>query len=210
MTVLSDNELIKRLNKGDLIIHPLLREEQIYGIKIDLRLDNIFSITKDIRQSHYDPRFKRKHTKYTEDFEVPYGQNFILHPGQFILAPLFEYFSIPDDLLGRLDGRSSLARLGIIVHQTAGIVDPGFRGSLTLELSNAGKLPVALYPYMPIATITFERIEGNVNKPYYKQTDPKYLARTIGVDSKLTTDYEMLIINEVHKITENIFKDKDL
>ncbi len=210
MPVLSDADLKKRLNNGDLIIYPLLREEQIYGIKIDLRLDNIFSITKDIRQPYYDPRFKRKYTRYTDDFEVPYGRNFVLHPGQFILAPLFEHFSLPDDLLGRLDGKSSLGRLGIIVHQTAGIVDPGFRGSLTLELSNAGKLPVALYPYMPIATITFETISSVISKPYYKQKDPKYLANTTEVDSRLTTDHEMLIIHKVYETTEKSFKDRDL
>ncbi len=130
MTVLSDIELKVRLDKGDLIIHPLLRAEQIHGIKIDLRLDNIFYLTKDIKQPYYDPIFKKKNIEYTEEFEVSYGQYFVLHPGQFILAPLFEHFSVPDDLLGRLDGRSSLGRLGIIVHQTAGIIDPGFRGSL--------------------------------------------------------------------------------
>lgn len=210
MTVLSDDELKKRLDKGDLIIHPLLRVEQIHGIKIDLRLDNIFYITKDIKQPYYDPRFKEKHIKYTEEFEVPYGQYFVLHPGQFILAPLFEHFSVPDDLLGRLDGRSSLGRLGIIVHQTAGIIDPGFRGSLTLELSNGGKLPVALYPYMTIATVTFEKVEGDVHQPYYKQSDPKYLGKATGVDSRLTTDYEMLIIDQLYKITEKVFKDRDL
>lgn len=206
MTVLSDSELLSNLDSGNLIIHPLLRREQIHGIKIDLRLDNNFFFTKDIKQPYYDPIFKEKNIEYTEEFIIPYGQYFVLHPGQFILAPLFEHFYLPDDLLGRLDGRSSLARLGIIVHQTAGIIDPGFRGSLMLELSNGGKLPVALYPYMTIATVTFEKIEGNVLQPYYKQDDPKYLDKTNGISSRLIKDDEMKIIRKLHDKTKHVFE----
>jgi dCTP deaminase len=210
MTVLSDFELKKRLNKGDLIIHPLLRIEQIHGIKIDLRLDNIFLLTKDIEQSYYDPIIKKKNIEYTEKVEIPYGQYFVLHPGQFILAPLFEHFSVPEDLLGRLDGRSSFGRLGVIVHQTAGIIDPGYRGSLMLELSNGGKLPVALYPYMIIATVTFETIIGDVQQPYYKQSGPKYLDKTTGISSKLSDDPDMVTISKLYTKTKDVFEDSNL
>lgn len=198
MGVLSDTELEKRLS-NDLIIYPRLLSSQVHGIKIDLRLDNTFSIIKDIKKPYYDPIKPLPSDDYLEKTIIPHNNCFILHPGQFILASLFEHFSVPNDLLGRLEGRSSLGRLGIIVHQTASIIDPGYNGSITLELSNAGKLPVALYPLMRIASVTFEKIKAEVKTPYYKQRAAKYQTELSDVGSKLNADIDMKIIEEMHK-----------
>lgn len=158
MSTVSDKDMVKLLKSRELIIHPILDTKQINGGKIDLRLDNIFFFFKRFRRPYYDPTTYvatgQHPEKYCERRTIEYGTPFILHPGHYALAPLFEFVRLPRNLIGRLDGRSSLGRLGIVVHSTAGSVDPGYSGPLIMELSNNGMLPVALYPLMRIATLT--------------------------------------------------------
>jgi dCTP deaminase len=170
LAVLSDKEICERLHKRNLVIHPLLHEiTQVQGCKVDLRLSGIFYEVKHSAVESYDPLFPQE-DDYRREMILPVGEPYILHPGMLALAPTFENISMPRDLLGILQGRSSLGRLGIIVHATAGFVDPGYKGSLTLELSNLGHLPVALYPLNRAAAIAFIKISGNVKQAYFDET----------------------------------------
>lgn len=167
--VLSDEEILKRLDReNDLRIHPLLYKDiQISGCKVDLHLSGIFYEIKHSAIEVHDP-LNLDETDYRRKLVLPLGKPYTLHPGMFTLAPTYENISMPDDLLGILQGRSSLGRLGIIVHATASFIDPGYKGTITLELSNLGHLPVNLYTLGPVATVAFIKIAGKVKNPYGK------------------------------------------
>ena len=154
--VLSDRDILQRLGR-DLIIHPLLDLSQVHICKVDLRLDTVFFEVQASALAAYDQLFKPV-AEHRRRVELPPGVPYVLHPGQLALAPTYEHVSLPNDLLGLLQGRSSLARLGVVVHATAGFVDPGFKGPLTLELSNLGDLPVKLYPLSRVAAIAFIKL----------------------------------------------------
>jgi len=194
MPVLSDKEMLKWLKSRKLIIHPILDNEQVHGGKVDLRLDNIFYLIGRFKRPYYDPMEHipsegQEPEKYAEKRIVPYGKPFILHPNDYALAPLFEFVRLPKDIMGRLDGRSSLGRLGIVVHSTAGSVDPGYKGHLTMELMNNGMLPVALYPLMRVATLILTSMISEAMRPY----EGKYgkLVDFVSVESKLHRDPEL-------------------
>ncbi len=199
MAVLSDEEIEKYLKSGDLIIHPLLQRDQIRGARVDLRIDNVFYLIRRIDIESYDAmrlaRGEVSHVDYLEKHVVPYNDAFILHPGDFALAPTFEALHIPNILLGELDGRSSLGRLGIIVHVTAGSIDPGFGGPLILELANLGRIPVKLFPMMRVASIKFVRIEGEVHRPY----KGKYagIENLLPPSSRLHEDEELTVLAKI-------------
>ena len=170
--ILSDTEIKKLIYKGELIIAPILRKKvQIHGAKIDLRLDNIFKRIKSEKKTYQDISTSDLDV---EKITVPYSGKFILHPNDFVLGQTFELINLPENIMGRLGGRSSMARKGVIVHATADIVDPGFQGVLTLELSNIGKIPVLLRPLHRVACISFEEIKGKVTKTYMQQEKPKF------------------------------------
>lgn len=177
MTVLSDTEIRAKLDSGEIVIYPLLDSRQIHETKVDLRLDNVIYLIRHIETPYYDPMvyvnssYKEEPADYTEPHIIPFGKGFTLHPNEFALAPAFEFVKLSEGLVGRLDGRSSLGRLGIQVHSTAGMVDPGYTGPLVVELANVGKLPVMLYPLMRIATISIETIEGKVENSYNVNRD---------------------------------------
>lgn len=198
---LCDKELIVELKKN-LIVHPILSiKQQVHGIKIDLRLDNVIYTTKKTIQPYYDPK-KDDDRDYREKIVIPYDKPFIIHPNELLLAPLFETICVPNDMVGYLEGRSSLGRLGIIVHITAPIVDPGFSGIISLELSNLGNFPVALYPLMRVAAISFERIPYP-STPYASQEKPKYQYDIEGASSRLSKDIDLEIISHIdHKSSE--------
>ena len=148
-------------------MHPILSNKQVAGTKIDLRIDNIFYLIGRIAINAYDPKelHKKKFApQYLEKHVVAYGTPFVLHPGELVLAATFESLRIPRNLVGILDGRSSLGRLGVLVHITAASVDPGFTGPLIAELLNVGRMPVDLYPLMRIGALTLATIEGNTSE----------------------------------------------
>ena len=126
--------------------------------------------------THVNPREGLKE-ELTELITVPENKPFIIHPNEFVLAITREYVKIPGDLMARLDGRSSLGRLGIIVHSTAGSVDPGFEGKITLEVTNIARVPVQLWPGMKICRLTFETLTSESEMPYNKRKDSKYLGQ---------------------------------
>lgn len=133
---------------------------------VDLRLGREFRVFRNYRLPYID--VKQEMPQLTDLEVIDEETPFILHPGEFVLAVTLERVAIPDDLVGRLDGKSSLGRLGLIVHSTAGFVDPGFQGRLTLELTNVANLPVTLYYGMPVSQISFSRLSTPADNPYGK------------------------------------------
>lgn len=161
--ILSDRTIRERLAEGRIVIDPLDRS-CIQPSSVDLHLAASFLVFRNSRIPYVDVR---KPMEGLTDMLIVEGDDaFILHPGEFVLASTSEIVGIPDDLVGRLDGKSSLGRCGLLIHSTAGYVDPGFRGRLTLELSNVANLPIALYPGMKIAQISFHQMTSPAERVY--------------------------------------------
>jgi dCTP deaminase len=176
------------MQAGKIRISPELPPEQWGSCSVDFRLGAEFSVFEHSRHAFIDLRQKGAIQDIMSTVVVKPGDAFILQPREFALAITEETLELDDDVLGRLEGRSSLGRIGIIVHGTAGLFDPGWRGKATLELSNLGRMPVALYPGMRICSFTFEQLSSPVSVPYYKKAGNKYAGQTSPVASKLTTE----------------------
>ncbi|MBN2646936.1 MAG: dCTP deaminase [Thiotrichales bacterium] len=191
---LSDRDIIKYLNAGKIQIDPMPPESKIKGISVDLRLDNKFRVFNDHTAPYIDlsgPRDEMQRIMDTvmgDEIEIAEGQAFFLHPGELALAATYESLSIPDDLVGWLDGRSSLARLGLMVHVTAHRIDPGWQGQIVLEVFNSGKLPLALRPGMDICAINFETLSSASSTPYNKRQDAKYRNQKGPTASRINQD----------------------
>ena len=188
--VLSDVDIRRYIELGKIRISPALPPEQFGSCSIDFRLGAEFSIFEHSRYPYIDVRDKGAIQDLMRTVHVNEGEPFILQPREFALAITEESLELDDDVLGRLEGRSSLGRIGIIVHGTAGLFDPGWRGKATLELSNLGIMPVALYPGMRICSFTFEQLSSAVSVPYYKKKGNKYAGQQQPLASKLTTEIE--------------------
>ena len=161
--VLSDKSIGEEVASGRLVIEPF-DPDCVQPASVDLHLDRRFRAFRTSRQAFVDVREPSE--DLTELVEIEAEEPYIIHPGEFVLGSTIETVTLPDDLVARLDGKSSLGRLGLVVHATAGYVDPGFSGKLTLELSNAGKMPIALHYEMRIAQISFLRLSTPVERPY--------------------------------------------
>lgn len=161
--VLSDRDIKQELKEGRISIEPL-KEKDIQPASVDVRLGSHFRIFRNSSHAYIDP--EKEQPDLTEEIIVPDDQAFILHPGQFALGTTFEKVTLPDDILGKLEGKSTLGRLGLMIHSTAGYVDPGWSGELTLELSNVATLPIRLRPQMRIGQLSFERMTSPVERPY--------------------------------------------
>ncbi len=184
--ILSDRDIKKHLEEGSLkIIPPPDLTVQLGACKIDLRLGNDFCIFEHSKYPYIDLRDCVQIEAVMKKVHVPDNESFIMQPGEFVLATTIERLEIPDDLVGHVDGRSSLGRLGIIIHGTSSIFDPGWRGNATLELSNIGRMPVALYPGMRICSFTFETLSSPAEVPYYKKPKAKYLEQKGAEPSRL-------------------------
>ena len=161
--VLSDRTIKEELDKGRIVIEPL-DPSCIQPASVDLHLGDQLLVFLNYTRPFIDVR---EHLgDLTESVWIADDKPFMLHPGQFVLATLLEYIEIPDDLLGRLDGKSSLGRIGLLIHSTAGFIDPGWRGRLTLELSNVANLPITLYKGMKIGQVSFMRLTTPSETPY--------------------------------------------
>jgi len=183
--VLSDRDIKIALQSGKIKIDPAPDlEVQLGSCSIDLRLGNAFRIFESGVHSLIDLK-QSSATEFTKEVIVEEGKAFIIQPGDFVLGTTVERLEVPDDLLGCLEGRSSIGRLGIIIHSTAASVDPGMRGHITLELANMGKLPVALYPNMRICSISFEQLSSPAEVPYYKKKMAKYVGQKGPGESKI-------------------------
>ena len=184
--VLSDVDIKRYIEQGKIRISPALPPEQYGSCSVDFRLGPEFSIFEHSRYAYIDLRDRGAIQDLMRSVTVPPGEPFVLQPHEFVLAITEETLELDDDVLGRLEGRSSLGRIGIIVHGTAGLFDPGWRGKATLELSNLGRMPVALYPGMRICSFTFEQVSTPVSVPYYKKAGNKYAGQTSPLASRLT------------------------
>ncbi|MFI7677054.1 dCTP deaminase [Actinophytocola sp. NPDC049390] len=161
--LLSDGDLRKELASGRLGLDPL-DEAMIQPSSIDVRLDRFFRVFNNTKYTHIDPR--QQQDDLTAPVETVDDQPFVLHPGEFVLGSTFESVNLPDDLAGRLEGKSSLGRLGLLTHSTAGFIDPGFTGHITLELSNVANLPITLWPGMKIGQLCLFRLTSPAENPY--------------------------------------------
>jgi dCTP deaminase len=161
--ILSDRDIRAAIDSGRIGIEPFA-ERDVQPSSVDLRVDRFFRTFHNARHPFID--VKRPMDDLTELVEVDESEAFILHPGEFVLGSTREYVRLPDDLVARLEGKSSLGRLGLLIHSTAGYVDPGFEGHLTLELSNVAHLPITIYPGMRIGQISFFRLSSPADRPY--------------------------------------------
>jgi dCTP deaminase len=161
--LLSDRDLRKELDSGRLGLDPW-DEAMLQPSSIDVRLDRFFRVFQNSRYTHIDPAIQQD--ELTTPVETAEGDNFVLHPGEFVLGSTFEQVGLPDDLAGRLEGKSSLGRLGLLTHSTAGFIDPGFTGHITLELSNVANLPITLWPGMKIGQLCLFRLSSPAERPY--------------------------------------------
>ena len=165
MAILSDKDIKEYLKEDKIGIEPLKDEKQIQPSSVDLRLGDEFKVFKVIRKPYIDPKDEEDVSSYMESTTVKEGEAFIIHPNEFALATTLEYVKLPDDLVARVEGRSSMGRLGVTMHVTAGFIDPGFEGKITLEISNIGAMPVALYPGQRVCQIVFETMTSPAEKP---------------------------------------------
>jgi dCTP deaminase len=189
--ILSDRDLRERLERGNIKIEPLLDPEiQIQPASIDLRLGLDFQTFNFTQLALIDPLDPESFAHLTTLVHLTEDDRFIVHPGQFILATTLEHVEVPGDLVARLEGRSSVGRLGIVIHSTAGYIDPGFQGTVTLEISNLGVLPVALYPLMRICQIAFEQMSSPVSEGYDIKRTAKYQGQQTATVSRLFEDGE--------------------
>ncbi|MBV9314172.1 MAG: dCTP deaminase [Pseudonocardia sp.] len=161
--LLSDGDLRKELATGRLTLDPW-DPAMLQPSSIDVRLDRYFRVFQNSRYTHIDPR--ERQDELTSLVEPDGDDPFVLHPGEFVLGSTFESVGLPDDLAGRLEGKSSLGRLGLLTHSTAGFIDPGFRGHITLELSNVANLPITLWPGMKIGQLCLFRLSSPAENPY--------------------------------------------
>jgi dCTP deaminase len=170
--ILSDGDIRRELADGRIVIDPF-DERDVQPSSVDLHVDRRFRVFANTRYPYIDVR--EPMPDLTELIEVTGDDPFILHPGEFVLGSTLERVAIPDDLVARLEGKSSLGRLGLLIHSTAGYVDPGWDGYLTLELSNVANLPITIYAGMKIGQISFFRLSSPAEIPYgSKETRSKY------------------------------------
>lgn len=161
--LLSDRDIRAAVDKGRVVLEPY-DPAMIQPSSIDVRLDRYFRVFENHRYPHIDPA--EEQPDLTRMIETVEGEPFILHPGEFVLASTLEIVTLADDVAARLEGKSSLGRLGLLTHSTAGFIDPGFNGHVTLELSNVATLPMKLWPGMKIGQLCFFGLTSPAEEPY--------------------------------------------
>jgi dCTP deaminase len=186
--VLSDKSIREQLDRGGIVIEPL-GDGALQPSSVDLRVDRLFRVFRNDTTPYIDP--KQPQEDLTELVEVPDGGSFILHPGEFVLGSTLERVALGDELVARLEGKSSLGRLGLLIHSTAGFVDAGWDGHLTLELSNVANLPIAIYPGMKIGQISFLRMTTAAERAYGSEaTRSKYQGQRGPTPSRYYLNFE--------------------
>jgi dCTP deaminase len=187
--ILSDRDIRQRLQSGELSIEPLSDPElQIQPASVDLRLGREFLVYRPAQVSVLDPGDPASIASSMERVELAEERAFVLHPGEFALGTTVERVRVPRDLVGMVDGRSSIGRLAVVVHATAGFVDPGFEGQITLELSNIGSIAVKLYPGMRIAQIVLHQLSSPAEQPYGLERGSHYHLQTGPRPSQIRLD----------------------
>ena len=186
--VLSDKTIRAEIEAERIVIDPY-DPSLVQPSSVDVRVDNRFRVFNNSRYPYIDVRQPME--DLTEPVEISGEEPFILHPGEFVLGQTLERVTLPDDLVARLEGKSSLGRLGLLIHSTAGFVDSGFSGNLTLELSNVANLPITIYQGMPIGQMSFMRMDGPVERPYgSSETGSKYQGQAEPTPSRFYLNFE--------------------
>lgn len=191
---LCDKDIYQYLLDGKISITPMPEEQQISGVTVDVRLGNKFRVFQDHTAPYIDLSGPKEEVQkalnlvMSDEIELSDEQAFFLHPGELALAVTHESVTLPSNIVGWLDGRSSLARLGLMVHVTAHRIDPGWSGNIVLEFFNSGKLPLALRPKMKIGAISFEPLSDHAERPYNSRIDAKYKDQTGATASRIDGD----------------------
>ncbi|WP_109409725.1 dCTP deaminase [Proteus genomosp. 4] len=191
---LCDRDIIQWLDEGKLVIEPRPPVERINGATADVCLGNQFRVFQGHTAAYIDLSGPKAEVNaalervMSDEIVLPEGEAFYLHPGELALAVTLESVTLPDNVVGWLDGRSSLARLGLMVHVTAHRIDPGWHGQIVLEFFNSGKLPLALRPGMVIGALSFEPMSGPADRPYNRRQDAKYKNQQGAVGSRISED----------------------
>lgn len=187
--ILSDHDIKKALGTGQIKVTPKPNlKEQLGSSSLDLRLGYDFRVFKHRRQAFVDPFDARTVEDMTEVIKITQKEPYVIHPNEFVLASTLEWVEWGDDLAARVDGRSSLGRLGLVIHSTSGHIDAGWRGVLTLELRNIGMAPILLYPKMRICQLIFEVLSSPAEQPYYKKPNAKYHSKKTVTDSAIANE----------------------
>jgi dCTP deaminase len=188
VSVLADRDIRSALQEGRIRIDPF-DPACLQPSSVDLHLDRDFRVFRNNRYAFIDPR--EPQPDLTELVTIGEDEPFILHPGEFVLGQTLEWVELPDDIVARLEGKSSLGRLGLLIHSTAGYVDPGWKGNLTLELSNVANLPIALYFGMRIGQISYFAMTSPVERPYgSKGLGSRYQGQSTPTESGSFRDFE--------------------
>ena len=186
--ILSDRSILREIRQGGIVISPF-RRNLLQPSSLDLRLGTQFRIFRNIKLPYLD--VKKRVDNLMELIELKKTQPLIIHPREFVLATTVERVKIPNHLVARLEGKSSLGRIGIVIHSTAGYVDPGFEGFLTLEISNLANIPIALYPNMKICQMSFQTLSEEPRVPYgHRQLRSKYQNQKGPTPSQIFEDFK--------------------
>jgi dCTP deaminase len=186
--VLADRTIRRLVGEGRIAIDPF-DDELVQPSSVDVRVDRFFRVFRNARYPYID--VKRPMEDLTELVEIDGDEPFILHPGEFVLGSTLERVTLPDDLVARLEGKSSLGRLGLLIHSTAGFIDPGWDGHVTLELSNVANLPITIYVGMKIGQLSFVQMTEPADTPYGAATlGSKYKGQTGPTPSRYWQNFE--------------------
>jgi dCTP deaminase len=187
--ILSDKDIKIKLENKQVIIDPMPDLAQALGtVSVDLRLGNEFVVYRTTSRPFIDVKDPKTFDGLTEKIYKKDDEAFVIHPRDFVLGSTLEKIELPSDLAGRLEGKSSLGRLGIVIHSTAGKVDPGFKGNLVLEITNIGTVPIMLYPGMRVCQLLFEQLSSPTTKAYTEREGSKYKNQDKTVDSRVTLE----------------------
>ena len=191
---LCDKDIKKYLANGEIQISPLPAENSISGVTVDVRLGNKFRVFVEHQAPYIDLSGPKSSVQaaldnvMSDEIDIADDKAFFLHPGELAISVTHESITLPSNMVGWLDGRSSLARLGLMVHVTAHRIDPGWSGNIVLEFFNSGKLPLALRPKMKIGALSFELLSDHAEKPYNSRVDAKYRGQDGAVASRIGAD----------------------
>lgn len=186
--IFSDRTIRKMISSGRIVIDPF-EDSMVQPSSVDLRCAPDFRVFENHRYPVIDPKANQPHL--TKGVSATADEPFILHPGEFVLGSTLEVIGLADDIVARLEGKSSLGRIGLLIHSTAGFIDPGFKGQVTLELSNVANLPITIYPGMKIGQVSFYQLSTAAEHPYGSEgTGSKYQGQSGPTPSRVHRDFE--------------------
>jgi dCTP deaminase len=192
--ILSDRDIKARIQNGDIeVVSPNKDHLQNIGASsMDFRLGKYFKVYNHAKTAVLDPRDSSSLKNIAMQVEVKDEEPYVVQPGDFVLGVTLEKVKLPNDLVARVEGRSSLGRLGIIVHSTAGFIDAGFEGTITLEITNINRMPVALYPGMRVCQLAFEQMTSAAEVPYGEKKSSKYQGQVFPEESRIGEDFKFV------------------